>query len=301
MNETVVVTLADEKHLRYAKQLFASVWLNSGLKADYLLLACNVPESKTKWFIKRGIRVKQCLPLVNHVDKKSLAYSCKVYLFHNFIKKWKRVIYLDTDILISSSLEDFYDCKGFCACAELDEQTIGDQLKNSFNQTGVVNTISKKIGLKIDLKTKAFNVGVIVFETSIINKSTFRKVAEIQKIGFKEFKYLEQAAFNFYFYKKWTKLPRIYNLQPLHYMDKYKFKKENIVAPVLHFAGYTPNNKPWNANNPYYSEWKYNLRESETIDFGSFNPAWVNYSYLYILFSELYLMFRRFIVNRHFM
>ena len=41
-----MVTLADENYIDQAKQLFSSVYWNSGWKGDYMLLAHNIPESK---------------------------------------------------------------------------------------------------------------------------------------------------------------------------------------------------------------------------------------------------------------
>ena len=63
--KNLLVTLADENYIEQAKQLFSSVYHNSGWKGDYMLLSHEIPESKLKWFRDKGILVKKCESITN--------------------------------------------------------------------------------------------------------------------------------------------------------------------------------------------------------------------------------------------
>ena len=61
----LLVTLADKDYINQAKQLFSSVYWNTGWKGNYLLPANEIPEKKLKWFRDEGILIKKCKPLSN--------------------------------------------------------------------------------------------------------------------------------------------------------------------------------------------------------------------------------------------
>ena len=63
MRNNLLVTLADKNYIDQAKQLFSSVYFNSGWKGDYMLLAHEIHEGELKWFRDKGILIKKCRPL----------------------------------------------------------------------------------------------------------------------------------------------------------------------------------------------------------------------------------------------
>ena len=106
-NGSVLVTLADENYVDQAKQLFSSVYFNSGWKGDYVLLSRNVPEDKLKWFLDKGIIVRRIDPVVNESLNHlwpSTIYD-KFHLFSNYFKRWRVLVYVDSDVIVRGSLD----------------------------------------------------------------------------------------------------------------------------------------------------------------------------------------------------
>ena len=113
----LIVTLADSKFLPQVKQLFSSVYWNAGWKGDYMLLAHQIPEDELKWFRDKGILIKKCEPLFDKSigrDYSPIVLD-KLYLFETEFKKWKNVIYLDSDIIVRVSLDKLTKIKGFAS------------------------------------------------------------------------------------------------------------------------------------------------------------------------------------------
>ena len=59
MKKNLLVTLADKNYLDAAKQLFSSVYFNSGWNGDYMLLSYDIPKKELQWFRDRGIIVRK--------------------------------------------------------------------------------------------------------------------------------------------------------------------------------------------------------------------------------------------------
>ena len=102
----VLVTLADKNYLVQAKQLFSSVYHNSGWKWDYMLLAHEIPDDQLAWFREKGILVKH----VRSLSKRDFPWLpatvlSKFYVFTEEFKKWDIVVFLDGDIIVRASLD----------------------------------------------------------------------------------------------------------------------------------------------------------------------------------------------------
>ena len=114
----LLVTLADNNYIENAKQLFSSVYHNSGWKGDYMLLVYEVPEKKLDWFRDKGIIVKRCPKIAKRRVWKNYfpnSVLSKFYLFTSYFQKWDRVIFLDGDIIVRSSLNKLARVNGFAA------------------------------------------------------------------------------------------------------------------------------------------------------------------------------------------
>ncbi len=261
MKENLLVTLADKNYIDQAKQLFSSVYWNAGWKGDYMLLAHEIPEKDLKWFRDKGILIKKCKLL----SKKGWGWFSpiildKFYLFTPEFKKWKHVIFLDADIIVRASLDKLAKTTGFNAVTDMD----GPKLKNQITEK------SKSIFLerKFRLNAKFFNAGVMAFSTDIIKEDSFSKLKELF-LEYKQFsKFGEQLILNVYFYKKWKKLPLVYNLWPYYLNFYYDLKLRTIQAIIFHFIGIDDKKefRPWDPFNPFYPEWKSNLEKAELID-----------------------------------
>jgi len=261
----LLVTLADKNYIQQAKQLFSSVYWNAGWEGDYLLLAHEIPEDELEWFTDKGILVKKCKPLF---DQKTGAFNYppvifdKFYLFTPEFKKWKNIVFLDSDIIVQASLERLTKIKYFAAAQDfywnkLDTQ-FNDPLNIRFNN------------LTFDLNVAAFNSGVMSFNTEIITDSTFNELNNFLKNHLSDFKYPEQAVFNLYFYKRWKKLPLIFNTFIAYHHLELPIKLKFI---ILHFIRYPDYPSLWDPKNSFYKEWKTNLEKADFIDLNKIQKA----------------------------
>ena len=252
----LLVTLADNNYLEQAKQLFSSVYHNSGWKGDYMLLAYEVPEEKLSWFREKGIIVKKCPPLDSKKRWKThfpISVLSKFYLFTPYFKKWRKIIYLDVDIIVRSSLDNLIKIKGFAA-----GDNINFKMKNEF--------INMPNG-KYNLEKKSFCSGVMSIDTDIIlEKDFFKLIILYDKYG----KYCtcgEQGILNLFLYDKWKKLPLIYNIAP-NYLggiiprSPFKIKFDKLDGAIIHFLHFP---KPWDKKSYYYQEWEASLKLSYRI------------------------------------
>jgi lipopolysaccharide biosynthesis glycosyltransferase len=266
MKKSLLVTLANEKYLDQAKQLFSSAYWNGGWKGDYMLLAHEIPESKLKWFKEKGILIKKCRPL----DSPDMRLS-KFYIFTEELKKWKNIVFLDSDIIVIASLEDLSKVKGFYAVQDLLPK-IKDQFQFKYKDKQLYNNLKAKYKIKEPL----FNSGVMALSTDIITKKDFsilKTLSIYQKISHPG----EQGILNLLFYKQWKMLPSAYNFNPFMLKHPFLTKKDpKIKGIVLHFPG---SRKPWNSKYSfYYRLWEKNLKKAESINLKKPINQAINYS-----------------------
>lgn len=253
----ILVALADKKFLNQAKQLFSTVYWNSGWQGDYCLLAYEVPQSEQEWFTERGIFVKNCAPLDVHSDKIT---ACKIYLFDEFFKVWSYVVYLDVDIVTRGSIDGILtNLQKFSAC-----HSLGQNLENNLiPKAEIPSDIEYELIKKFDLKQKAFNSGVMAFPTSIIYNgmvddllNTFNRYVKYGLFGG------DQLPFNLFFYNKWDELPPAFNqITPL---NNYGYNKNKLSGLIIHCVSF--GNGPWDEKSIFYNEWQENYSIADRID-----------------------------------
>jgi hypothetical protein len=121
MKKNLLVTLADDNYVDYAKQVFASAYWKGGWEGDYMLLAYKVSEEKLNWFIDKGIIVKRCDDLevkIHESSKFSEVVLNKFKIFTPEFKKWNKVLFLDVDTMIRYDLSELDKKEGFNAVSE---------------------------------------------------------------------------------------------------------------------------------------------------------------------------------------
>lgn len=260
--KNLIVTLADKNYLAQAKQLFSSLYFNSGWTDDYMLITHNLDEGSTKWFEDRGILVYSP-PLISneliHHQERSFPplLLSEFYLFTNYFKQWDTVIFLDSDIIVTGSLDKLLNCSGFSAM-KIESFTLRNEFtsdKKKIEESGIEK--------EHDLRSPAFNSGVFVIETSIIQEDWFDKLIALHNkyktIGI----YGDEPILNLFFYKNWNKISAIYNLDPNYIKELYGIDSSKFIAPVIH-CGWSI--KPWNKKSPYYDLWLDNLIKADRID-----------------------------------
>lgn len=138
------------------------------------------------------------------------------------------------------------------------------QLKNQFSNESKENKFFfKKLRKDYDLNSHSFNSGVTAFSTDTITTNTFSKllalIEKYKKIGLTS----DQVAFNLFFYKKWKRLPLVYNL--LLFVFDSAVKKIEAQSIIPHFAKSL--RVLFDIRNIFYKEWCENIRGLDLIDF----------------------------------
>jgi len=272
MRKNLLVTLADENYIEQAKQLFSSVYWNAGWKGDYMLLSQEIPKKKLKWFTDKGIQIKKCKSLYStNIMRWSPATLSKFNIFSHEFKKWKKIIYLDADIIVRASLDDLLKIKGFGACmdvARLDKQFVDKRVIKEKDREGY-NQIKKELKRCYNLSGYAFGSGTIVFDTKIIKKDTFNNLTKL----FKKYKKLifstDQPILNLMFYKRWEPLPRVYGALPNVIKKTCGLNYRRVKGIIIH----PYEEKPWTNQSFYYEEWRNNLNKAELINLKKIMPA----------------------------
>jgi lipopolysaccharide biosynthesis glycosyltransferase len=277
VKNNLLVTLADENFVDQAKQLFSSVYYNAGWKGDYMLLAYKIPDKDLEWFFNKGILVKKCEPIFKDNELQKLCdnspedrsdewpniASSKFYLFTPEFKKWQNIIFLDADIIVRAPLDELTKVKGFSASYNRDFR-----LNTEFSEKHQITTkdqqaLYQKLKNSFNLKEKAFNSGVMAFNTQIIQEDTFSKLNSLFLSYNSIHSNGDQPTFNLFFCKKWQHLPRVYNTYAnMINAHNSLFKPKGI---ILHIFG-RREGRPWFPENYYYAEWKNNLKKAENID-----------------------------------
>ena len=268
MRKDVLVTLADENYVEQAKQLFSSVYWNSGWKGDYLLLSNGISDDDLEWFIKKGIIVRKIDSLVDKGFSKfwsRIVYD-KFYLFQDYFKKWRKIVFLDSDIIVRGSLNKLLSVRGIGGVKLFYDNKLKNFLWNSGMEGERVfidkeKMASYKIQVRklnkiYDLNKSAFNSGLLVIDSNIIGDEVFnglKKYLNDYGIASKA----DDGILSLYFYDKWEELPYIYNVCP-NLLRGIEFN-----GVVMHFV-HKP--KPWEKMSDYYGEWVDNLENAEKID-----------------------------------
>ncbi len=266
MKKNLLVTLANRNYIDQAKQLFSSVYFNAGWNGDYMLLAHKIPEKELKWFKSKGILIKQCNDICNESNWYSPLFKrvlppivlLKFYLFTPEFRKWKNIIYLDSDIIVKASLDELINIKGFAAVKDFPSR-----LRHQFINLKKNKHLFAKLKKYFNLKTPLFNAGVMAFNTDVIEEDTFSKLKQLLDMYKPVARFGEQGILNLLFYKKWIELPLVYNVSPYLITHPILFTNTKIKGIILHFIG---QRKPWNPKDPFYKEWKHNLERAELID-----------------------------------
>ena len=250
------MTLADKNYVEQAKQLFSSVYWNAGWDGDYMLLCHGIPEKELKWFRNKGILVKKCMPLkgFNLVNLPIIVYA-KFYLFTEEFKKWETILYLDSDIIVKKSLNYIKKLKGFWAAKDILNPNISDQ----FGKIKLYSNAFRGFTDKYELSKMAFNAGVFIFDSKIINNKTYPELLLLSEKYSNATRYNEQGILNLYFYDKWKKLPVTFNV--FANMTANELKRHS--ATIIHFTG---PKKPWAEKKGFYNEWKKNLQKADFIE-----------------------------------
>jgi len=256
--KNLLVTLADKKFLPQAKQLFSSVYWNAGWDGDYMLLGAEIPEEELWWFYDKKILVKKCKTLYDKnigADKFPPLVLDLFYLFTPEFRKWKNIVFLDADIIVRASLESLTKVKGFAS-----PNILGDKLFLFFCKDADIQQY-KMLEANYDLNVTPFNSGVIAFSTDIIKDDTFDQLMNLF-YTYENINSGNDPILNLLFYKKWKKLPIVYDITPKTISKYTGLNADKLQGIIMHLKDDELSDEKY----AFYKEWKLNLEKAENID-----------------------------------
>jgi lipopolysaccharide biosynthesis glycosyltransferase len=261
LRNNVLVTLSDINYLDAAKQLFASAYFNASWQGEFLLLAHDVPASDLSWFIDRGIHIHNCTNADDKLKGKAKIWWSKLELVRPNMKQWKHILFLDSDIIIRSSLDELTQTKVFGAVRGIFHRS----LKPRFKQPGPNDSDALAMKYKqliniYDMNSPGFNGGVYSINSDIISDQTWDECEKLYRNYGELMAIFDESIFGLFFYRQWTQLPLRFNV----YVHHYNFTNPNkALGSVLHFVS---GQLPWSPTSPYYDEWKSNLERAKNMD-----------------------------------
>lgn len=262
----VLVTLADSNYIDQAKQLFSSVYWNAEWDGDYLLLAHDISEDELLWFREKGILIYNCDDVFDRNNKNTrypMSVFSKSYLFKEYFKQWKKIVYLDADIIVTYSLNELLKIEKFGAKPDLDMDLyyqIRLCIDSKSQDDNLIKSSISRLQQKYDLTIKSFNSGVMIIDSSIIDYNSFDNLKKLLNEYIEILGFADQFLLNLYMYKKWEPIDYYYNTFCINQM----VLRQETINPVLHFVSH--DNKPWNKDHTYFNLWKSNLDKAENIN-----------------------------------
>ena len=219
MKNEVVVLVADKNYKEHAKSLFVNIKKEGQWDGDYCLLT-NMVEDEYREFVDKGIYVKQI--------NMSNPFYVKFSVFDSFFKQWKKVMYLDCDILINESLSkiqnldevDMYcdgekntvrDLFSMWYCGGLSEQVNGKHFNTNMDQESI-----EDLDKHFNVEKFCFNSAFMYFNTKLINDSTVIELENLRE-RFKKINFhvgltegTDQPILNLLLLNNWTQIPNKY-------------------------------------------------------------------------------------------
>ena len=249
IKKKLLVCLGIGEHIEKTKQVFYSA-LNEGQWRDEMMLLTlkDQDDNKLKWFKDRNILISQ-QERINHESDFFSILLTKFYLFTKEFKKWNKILYLDSDVIIRGNLNHICQLEGdiYFASGGKDRTLEWDFKK------------PKTIKIEYDLSKAGFNAGVFWLDTKIIKKTSFKELMDLTKRFSDDIKIIsaDQGILNLYFYDRWTPFPEKSVIQSSRRnVDLY------LEETIYHFAGGT---NPWEDKAPDHLRkiWEKNNMEAQ--------------------------------------
>lgn len=268
-----IVLCADENYLSFMSVTIQSIIQNSSIESNYDIVVLNSKmsveyrnriESMVRGRDNISIRFYDIDKLFNVYDDGSFhvtAHFSKAAYYRFFIpvifKKFKKVLYLDSDLLVLGNLQEVFDLdmEEFMIAAAPALGPISGYYKGDLKKY-----FEHK--LNITNPNKYFNSGVMLFNIDLSNKNNlFELLIQRLKVIDKPF-LVDQDIFNSVCNGAVKVLPQVWNLtthlvevQDLYELLPISLFKDFVLAKanpkIIHF---TSSAKPWNSTNvPYGS------------------------------------------------
>ncbi len=228
MKDSVLVLVANEKYLPFAKKLFGNAIAAGNWKED-LLLITNDENVKPFKIGSRDVQVKHVRP----IEESDFSWSVynqivwnKLNLFEEDMKQWAHIVYLDCDITIQGDINELRRVKAFSA-VPYKAYRLNALFLNRESPT------YKELLKNFDLNALPLNSGVMAFPSSIISNKTYNEMIELYK-KYKYIMYSDDEVLNLFYYKRWKKLKITYSYDLEHYKEYLINRKPPRIIHYVH-------------------------------------------------------------------
>jgi alpha-N-acetylglucosamine transferase len=241
-----------------------------------MLLTHGVPAPERAWFADRGVSVVEAEPPCAARDwyARQPAAICPPVLsllftiFGPDFREWRRVVYLDTDIILRGALEAALPVRRLAAAPDY-LHTLGDQFVRAPHARRVLSE-------RFDLRSPSFNSGVLALRPDRIDSDAFPRIMELYDRYFHLGRFTVQPVLNLAFYRQWECLSRFSNfpyhpsLRALQGAARLPARGRFLDGCLVHLWG---KEKPWARDSPFRAEWLRLLARAEEMDFGATTPT----------------------------
>ena len=250
-----LVFLANENYAEYAKQMVFSARRYGHWEDNIVLLKWGAFD--TSWFEQRGVMIEDVSSAdfnFGDLPDQQAVYFAKIILFHPKFSRWKKMVYLDTDMLIRRDIRHLLSYNGFAAADDCFRYPVIHQMApidSDWSQARINQVLSKSA-----LRAASFNSGMMVIPTASNTHKTFHTLCELTAEYWRESAYYDQGILNMHLNPIRKRVPYVFN----DYYLSEDFNRRGLIrrfsdrySVILHIIHPS---KPWSKDNPYYSEWK---------------------------------------------
>ena len=257
MSDCVLVAVANKRYIEPAKALFYGAFQTGRWRDDMVLLPLDdVPPDQAHWFTSRGVTVQRFKsPLPTHgLPLAQAAQFHKLNVFRPFFKRWKRVIYLDCDILLLRDMTPLR-CIPTHNSLLVDGEDWPTGLASQFSAAADPKLYQSLLTKFPHLSQPNFNTSSMVYETTLLEDTTFDTLASLLKEYLPILKNGDQPVLNLHFHQRWRQLPP----GTIGF-----FQAADSVDPIgLHFCNW---NAPWTLRGTQVETlWRENLASAERV------------------------------------
>lgn len=274
-----IAVLADEGHLEMTKQILYSSFVFGNWKGEYILLVHSIKDTeKLKWFTDRGIHIVHTESVVDVPGATGIYYS-KLRLFHPDCGRWKRILYLDTDMIVQWDLNELTQVRGFAAANDCAKFDVLHQFSPRDRNISIDEYHERKEIFKdYDLSKTAFNAGMMVIDSENNTQKRYEELLNLAQRYYQWSTYGDQGILNLYFQNNRIKLPYVFN----DFYQSDDFNRNGFIrrtsagdAVILHL---TYPYKPWDPNCEFHDRWKSYTEKADELFYGKQVgkplPAW---------------------------
>jgi len=212
MNNVLIIA-ANDKYIQHAKSLFANAMNEGKWKGDYCLITDDIYNPEIEKIKEKGITIKE-------VKSEDHSFYLKFNIFDVFFKQWKKILYLDCDVMIYKPLELITSLPDILY-GDPEEWTV-KQYFTSWSDEGYhengYSGIDKNLVLELEkefssINNMGYNCGTLFFHSDLIQNNTLEllnfyrnKYEKINKHTGNKFG-SDMPIINLLFLNKWTKIP----------------------------------------------------------------------------------------------